>query len=1009
MSASSRKRCRIEPQADHNSPIPISATLRLKTFQTPLTSSQTGSHVDSIRLTSHNPRCTVGRSRRLCQFVLEEHRRIVSKRHCQIVFDARSGHVCILDGSEGAGVGASLNGVFVNGTRIGAGEAVVLCDGDVVGLGCRNGGVCCKGNVIGFVVDKIVLEQGVEKMLSGGFDVGATRTGCIIGRANCLLSLCKMVLHSHDPVSTIRKLQISDSVLTYGNKLIVHDTERNKAASGVVGAEDMGVIQKSFTDKEWGSRSVGIFENKRPFQLSGKTPVSQGDVNPSDKLKALPLCPKIIDNPPLDSSKGKHRVGLSCPPPGKSFYLNNLKSMNFVPSGDHVSVSLPELLYPVESLSRIFIATFTSDIPWFLGTCEIPVHLPVTIACHNTERCWSAKPDSRFSMPYSDFPKLVLVYPPFPESLAFGSDRTKRGVACHHPKLLVLLREHSVRVIITSANLVEKQWSCVTNTVWWQDFPRRIAPDYLSIFSTLPDTNQVCGSDFAAQLAGLVAILVTDVPSQAYWVVELAKYDFQDASGHLVVSVPGIHSFTLPYHSELRLSSFAACVAPSLRPGYLGSIDTFVVGLSHLFCTKSDSSGLQLKKLASFFANCHTTAYGMLEVVLRRNKNIAADANAVSVFVPNEDNFSVDDYVQLGFVPRDVARWLSPLWDAGFFDFSGFLNPNEAIEVALGNSIGKKVRLSLHVSQGPHFSNLSKMMQVEHAVAFCSLIASIQKCLGLWRLQEVIGRHNWPEPLETDFVYGSSSIGSSLSPQFLATFSAAIGKKAHNFPDSEESDPEKTWQRLRPAGIFHDAVPHPQQRVGHPMHVKVAMRRFQSKTDTSSFGWVYCGSHNFSAAAWGRVVNTTERKRSVSDEMQSSRHNSTGLRLHICNYEVGIVFLFPPPGSKNVILPFSKQDNANIDEIVLPFIMPPPKYKSWDRPATFQALREALIIERANQKYQLLPQDDVLETEEEEIVMEEDSAGDIIEAIENNFTVENEEDKAYAEELWSQVDSSQNS
>lgn len=48
-------------------------------------------------------------------------------------------------------------------------------------------------------------------------------------------------------------------------------------------------------------------------------------------------------------------------------------------------------------------------------------------------------------------------YPPFPEAIAFGKDRKNRGVGCHHPKLLVLQREDSMRVIITSANLVAKQ------------------------------------------------------------------------------------------------------------------------------------------------------------------------------------------------------------------------------------------------------------------------------------------------------------------------------------------------------------------------------------------------------------------------------------------------------------------------------------------------------------------------------------------------------------------------
>ena len=48
-------------------------------------------------------------------------------------------------------------------------------------------------------------------------------------------------------------------------------------------------------------------------------------------------------------------------------------------------------------------------------------------------------------------------YPPFPDAVAFGKDRKKQGIACHHPKLLVSQRENSIRVIITSANLVAKQ------------------------------------------------------------------------------------------------------------------------------------------------------------------------------------------------------------------------------------------------------------------------------------------------------------------------------------------------------------------------------------------------------------------------------------------------------------------------------------------------------------------------------------------------------------------------
>lgn len=72
---------------------------------------------------------------------------------------------------------------------------------------------------------------------------------------------------------------------------------------------------------------------------------------------------------------------------------------------------------------------------------------------------------------------------------------------------------------------------------------------------------------------------------------------------------------------------------------FLGSVEASVVGLSHLFHTSADSNGGHLRKLASFLGKCCQNAYGMAEVVLRRNTHITADVNAVSVLVPNPDEF----------------------------------------------------------------------------------------------------------------------------------------------------------------------------------------------------------------------------------------------------------------------------------------------------------------------------------------------------------------------------------
>ena len=52
---------------------------------------------------------------------------------------------------------------------------------------------------------------------------------------------------------------------------------------------------------------------------------------------------------------------------------------------------------------------------------------------------------------------LDIRCPQFPETIAFGNNRKRQGIACHHPKLIVLQRKDSIRIVITSANLVEKQ------------------------------------------------------------------------------------------------------------------------------------------------------------------------------------------------------------------------------------------------------------------------------------------------------------------------------------------------------------------------------------------------------------------------------------------------------------------------------------------------------------------------------------------------------------------------
>ncbi|KAH0895500.1 hypothetical protein HID58_045068 [Brassica napus] len=1043
-------------------------SIRIHNVGTPLISRSTGSPIESLHVESDRP-YTIGRSTAngSCDFVLDHVG--ISRNHCQILFDSQSRKLYVFDGvilsnsggfsqffneveKEGLRFKVSLNGVYVNRVKVRKGRVQEVLVGDEVLFVCgKEGLLCYKDGRVGFVVQEIGFE-GRDASVSEGHSRGSFSSGkrskrvfapmenevsslvsgvCrrkavggVVERLNSLVRYCRHVLNSDDPVSCLR---VSDS-----GKECVSCCTMLRLKGGIVA--DNREVRSDEVNDEMGhglSRLKASDEQPSPkLQVESDGAIC---ISVSDKARTmLPFDGEKENTPNISYINKEKSCQSSLQTPGKNFYLNRLQYIEQDPTGSQRMVSLPELLHPVESISQIFIATFTSDILWFLTGCEIPSHLPVTVACHHAERCWSSSPDARTSAPLPNYPNVVMVFPPFPEEIAFGKDRKNRGIACHHPKLFILQREDSIRVIITSANLVARQWDDVTNTVWWQDFPRRANPDYLSLFSHFKkETNRGLSSDFGAQLAGFAATLLADVPSQAHWILEFTKYNFEHSAGHLVASVPGVHSYKPSYLTESVRSSTA------FNEEFLGSVEASVVGLSYLFRSTSDSTGAQLKRLASYISRTRENSLGMLELVMRRNTNVPADVNAVSVLVPNPDDDSRDEFVQLGFLPRNIAKWVSPLWDIGSFKFVGYVYRDEVLAAASCRS-NQKVQLMLHVLQGVSISEMPKLINPHHVVALCSLIASLQRCTGIWRLQEVLGCYKWPESQESDFVYSASSVGGSVTAGFQADFASAAGKKMLQHFDSQESDPEwgcwsareereapsikiifptiervkngqhgvlssrrllcfseKTWQKLRYNNVLHDAVPNPQDRVGHPMHIKVARRRFTSTgSRSSSFGWVYCGSHNFSAAAWGQTISRSSR----TNQDQSYNATRSVSKLRVCNYELGIVFVFPPPHEEK-----DSCDGSKIDDIVLPFVVPAPKYGGSDRPATGLAMREALAEFREGST-SVFGESEVEEVEEEE----EDEAEAEAEAEgRGEFVVEEkQEEKAYAEALWSQVESS---
>lgn len=210
------------------------------------------------------------------------------------------------------------------------------------------------------------------------------------------------------------------------------------------------------------------------------------------------------------------------------------------------------------------------------------------------------------------------------------------------------------------------------------------------------------------------------------------------------------------------------------------------------------------------------------------------------------------------------------------------------------------------------------------------------------------------------------------------------------------------------------------------------MRRFQYSPHGTSFGWVYCGSHNFSPAAWGRPL----------PKCPASVAPVLGTPLLISNYELGLLFVDPPPVHAYALDDFSPEElayvavsdelkkdcelengeagaplvqrMAGLDRFKLPFVMPPPKYKASDQPATGKALYEILLalqsecksVEEAAELEDRLvgnadeesdesePDEDIIPT----TIGAEASGGFVGETAPANM------EQQYAEALWSQID-----
>lgn len=140
--------------------------------------------------------------------------------------------------------------------------------------------------------------------------------------------------------------------------------------------------------------------------------------------------------------------------------------------------------------------------------------------------------------------------------------------------------------------------------------------------------------------------------------MSLADYDFSDAEATLVASVPGLHGHPYEPITMVSIRTFSAFLnvlkvwLPNYRAQYrilmqecgdseqtvqaeqaLGVVDAMVVGIANRFCPASDPKGVRLRELAAAVHKQKEVERGLIRVYLKRMRNLAADSNAVGVFI----------------------------------------------------------------------------------------------------------------------------------------------------------------------------------------------------------------------------------------------------------------------------------------------------------------------------------------------------------------------------------------
>ena len=213
--------------------------------------------------------------------------------------------------------------------------------------------------------------------------------------------------------------------------------------------------------------------------------------------------------------------------------VHDLDDCYNVPS---LATSLREILSLDRDAESTVHFNYKIDLDWLLA--QYPTELarkPILIVGHHTREAMVAGMTT-----------------PLPTSVTFYTPRLS-SFGTHHTKMIFIFTPTAMRVAVSTANLIHKDWSSKTQGVWVSGlFPRASHGSAATSASTMAIGRQF-GRDLCDYLAayGTQSQHGVDISSLRH---KVAEHDFSSANARIIASVPGAHAaHTAPLWGHLKL------------------------------------------------------------------------------------------------------------------------------------------------------------------------------------------------------------------------------------------------------------------------------------------------------------------------------------------------------------------------------------------------------------------------------------------------------------------------